>query len=192
MAPFWGSETGPKLGCIDYSELIKLPIGESMLRIVVILKPNLSHFETIGPLFGQVSDPENGAISGVLRIWQSKTGKYRRSHPIFGPVSYPQNGAISGCFANLTVKNIEIFEKPCFLTKNERGWPTFLNSGDPVFDSQINKNSSDGSIWGSETGPKLGCLDCSELIKLPIGESMLRIVVILKPNLSHFELGDKY
>ena len=69
MAPFWGSETGPKLGCIDYSELIKLPIGESMLRIVVILKPNLSHFETTGPLFGQVSDPENGAISGVLWIW---------------------------------------------------------------------------------------------------------------------------
>ena len=103
MAPFWGSETGPKLGCLDCSELIKLPIGESMLRIVVILKPNLSHFETTGPLFGQVSDPENGAISGVFANLTVKTGKYRRSHdfrdPIFGPVSYPQNGVISGCFA---------------------------------------------------------------------------------------------
>ena len=39
----------------------------------------------------------------------------------FGPVSAPENGAISGVFANLTVKNREIFEKPCFLTKNERG-----------------------------------------------------------------------
>ena len=93
---------------------------------------------------------------GVLRIWQSKTGKYRRSHPIFGPVLYPQNGAISGCFANLTVKNMEIFEKPCFLTKNERGWPTFLNSGDPVFDSQINKTPTDGSILRIRNMSKTG------------------------------------
>ena len=78
------------------------------------------------------------------------------AQPIFGPVSYPQNGAISGVFANPTVKNMEIFEKPRFLTKNERGWPTFLNSGDPVFDSQINKNPTDGSILRIRNRSKTG------------------------------------
>ena len=77
-------------------------------------------------------------------------------HPIFWSVSYPQNGAISWVFANLTVKNREIFEKPCFLTKNERGWPTFLNSGDPVFDSQINKTPTDGSILRIRNMSKTG------------------------------------
>ena len=43
-----------------------------------------------------------------------------------------------------------------FLTKNERGWPTFLNSGDPVFDSQINKNPSDGSILRVRNRSKIG------------------------------------
>ena len=77
-------------------------------------------------------------------------------HPIFWSVSYPQNGAISWVFANLTVKNREIFEKPFFLTKNERGWPTFLNSGDPIFDSQINKTPTDGSILRIRNRSKTG------------------------------------
>ena len=49
-----------------------------MLRIVVILKPNLSHFETTGPLFGQVLDPENGTISGVFANLTVKRDRMNR------------------------------------------------------------------------------------------------------------------
>ena len=67
-------------------------------------------------------------------------------HPNFGPVCDPQNGAIRGFFVNLTVQNgvpgvQECGSTPFVFCQKSRFFEDF-----PVFDSQICKTPTDGSI----------------------------------------------
>ena len=78
-------------------------------------------------------------MGGLISSEQSR-------HPSFGPVSDPQNGAIRGVFVNLTVKNGVPGVQECGSTPFVFCQKTWFFEDFHVFDSQICKTPTDGSI----------------------------------------------
>ena len=121
MAPFSGSETGPK------QESSYLEFGFKMTTIHNMLSP----------------------MGSLISSEQSR-------HPGFGPVSDPKNGAISGVFVNLTVKHGVPGVKECGSTPFVFCQKTRFFEDFHVFDSQICKTPTDGSILRIRNRSKYG------------------------------------
>ena len=95
-------------------------------------------------------------IRNMLSPMGSLISSEQSRHPNFGPVSDPLNGAIRGVFVNLTVKNgvpgvQECGSTPFVFCQKTRFFEDF-----PVFDSQIYKTPTDGSIFFIRNLPKTG------------------------------------
>ena len=108
-------------------------------------------------------------IRNMLSPMGSLISSEQSRHPNFGPVSDPQNGAIRGVFVNLTVKNgvpgvQECGSTPFVFCQKTRFFEDF-----PVFDSQICKNPTDGSILRIRNRPKNGVPRVCDLTSDHIG-----------------------
>ena len=95
-------------------------------------------------------------IRNMLSPMGSLISSEQSRHPNFGPVSDPQNGAIRGVFVNLTVKNgvpgvQECGSTPFVFCQKTRFFEDFH-----VFDSQICKTPTDGSILRIRNRSKYG------------------------------------